>query len=268
MNKNNDINSTHGDKDSKNKITIYEQGNVEILFCNSNHDYPLHSHESWCMGVVTEGEVTFQIASEECNLKRGMFFLIPSNTGVKITPVKKFKYINISIKNELRSSLDNLKFDQFFLKLKDVDEFTDICYDFMWYGDEEALIRRLISLINPLLCLDSMKKKKEISEPVSNAIKYMKNHVNDKFDLEAIAQASYVSKYHLVRQFKKEMGVSPRQYYIQTKLRIAKADIIENQTEVEIAAELNFADQSHLCRQFKQMMGISMQEYKRNIRKK
>lgn len=254
--------------DKKNKITIYEQGNVEVLFCKSTHEYPLHSHESWCMGVVTEGEVIFSIADAKCILKRGTLFLIPSNTGVKITPVTQFKYINISIKNELRDTFRDLKFDQFFLKLNDVDEFVEPCYDFMWNGDEQKLVQQMHSLLSPLLCVDSLKKKKEISEPVQKAITYIKSHINDKFDLDIIAQEAFVSKYHLVRQFKKEMGVSPHQYYIQTKLRIVKADILENQSEVEIATALNYADQSHMCRQFKQLMGISIQEYKRNIRKK
>lgn len=267
MKKINDTKEETGN-DNKNKITIYEQGNVEVLFCRSSHAYPLHSHESWCMGVVTDGEVIFSIADAKCSLKRGTLFLIPSNTGVKITPVTQFKYINISIKNELRDHFRELKFDQYFLKLNDVDEFIEPCCDFMWNGDEQKLVQQLISLLSPLLCVDSLKKKKEISEPVQKAISYMKSHINDKFDLDVIAHEAFVSKYHLVRQFKKEMGVSPHQYYIQTKLRIVKADILENQSEVEIAAELNYADQSHLCRQFKQLMGISIQEYKRNIRKK
>jgi AraC-like DNA-binding protein len=77
-----------------------------------------------------------------------------------------------------------------------------------------------------------------------------------------------ISKYHLVRLFKKEMGVTPNQYYIQNKLRTVKTKIMEEQSEVQIATELNYADQSHLCRQFKQLMGVSLQEYKRNVRRK
>lgn len=260
--------NSENSKESKNKISIYEQEYIEMLFCNSNHELPLHSHESWCIGVVTEGEVLFKIKDQESSLKRGMLFLIPSNTGVKITPVKKYKYITICIKENLRKPFFELVFDQYFLKLNDMDDFLDICHDFMWNRNTDKLISDLVELVKPLLCVDSLKKHHKVSEPIQKAITYLKSHANEKFDLDVLSEAAYISKYHLVRQFKKEMGVSPHQYYIQTKIRIAKANILENKSEIEIATELNYADQSHLCRQFKQMMGISLQDYKKNIRKK
>lgn len=254
--------------ETKNKITTYEHGNIEILFSNSNHELPLHSHESWCIGLVLEGEVIFQIDDSENVLNRGSLFLIPSNTGVKITPVKKYKYVTICIKDKLRNHFQKIQYDQYFLSLQDCDDFMDICYDYMWNKNEKKLIEDISTLIKPLLCVDSLSKQHKISEPVQKSISYMKLHANQKFDLDELAKEAYVSKYHLVRQFKKEMGVSPHQYYIQTKLRIAKKNFLEDKSESEIAAELNFSDQSHLCRQFKQMMGVSLQEYKKNMRKK
>lgn len=251
----------------KNTITTFEKGSVEILFCNSSHELPLHSHESWCIGLVFEGEVIFEINQVTNSLKKGMLFLIPSNTGVKITPVKKYKYVTVCIKNDLRDAFFDLAFDHYFMNMNDSDEFFQICYDFMWNKNEKKLVSDMISLLTPLLCVDSLKQQQEISEPVAKAISYMKAHAYDKFDLEKVAEEAFVSKYHLVRQFKKEMGVSPHQYYIQTKLRIAKADYLADKSESEIAAELNFSDQSHLCRQFKQLMGVSLQDYKKNIRK-
>lgn len=255
------------DKGKKNRLTIYEHENVEILYCNSSHELPLHSHESFCVGLVTEGEVIFRIQDQESSLKRGMLFLIPSNTGVKILPVKKYRYITICIKNELRNPFFKLQYDRFFLNLPDIDDFLNPCHDYMWYKDTDKLIADILQLIKPLLCVDSLKMHHQVSEPIQKAIRYLKEHANEKFDLEILARESFVSKYHLVRQFKKEMGVSPHQYYIQTKLRIVKENILENKTVAEIATELNFSDQSHLCRQFKQLMGVSLQDYKRNIRK-
>lgn len=254
-------------KSEKNDIITFEKGSVEILFCNSSHELPLHSHESWCIGMVYEGEVTFEINQVTNSLKRGMLFLIPSNTGVRIIPVKKYKYVTVCIKDELRDAFFKLAFDQYFMNMNEPDDFFKICYDFMWKKNEKKLVSDIISILTPLLCVDSLRQKQQISAPVEKAISYMKLHVYEKFDLEKIAEEAFISKYHLVRLFKKEMGVSPHQYYIQTKLRIAKADYLADKSESEIAAELNFSDQSHLCRQFKQLMGVSLQDYKKNIRK-
>lgn len=251
--------------EDKNKIRTFEYGNIEILFCDSTHELPLHSHDSWCIGMVLGGEVMFEINHQQRILNKGMLFNIPSNTGVKITPVKKYSYVTICLKNELRKKFMDYGFDQYFLNLNGIEELMDIIHEYMWTKNEGIFIDDLLKLIMPLLCVDSLKKHHDVSEPVRKAISFMKEHANGKFDLEELASQAYVSKYHLVRQFKKEMGVSPHQYYLQIKIRMAKKGILENKSEIEIASELNFSDQSHLCRQFKQMMGVSLQDYKKNV---
>lgn len=257
-------------RESKNSVHTYEYGDIEVLFFSSNHEFPLHSHESWCIGLVLEGEVKFTINGLEYITSRNHLFLIPSNTGVQINPInnKRYTYVTICIKNESRKYFSQMEYNQYVIKLLNCGVFMEGIYDFMWTKKEQPLLDILQQLIKPLICVDSLEKKHSISEPVSKAITYMREHANGKFDLEVLAQNAYVSKYHLVRQFKKEMGVSPHQYFLQTKIRIAKQGILENKSELELASELNFSDQSHLCRQFKQMMGVSIQDYKKNAKKR
>ncbi len=250
----------------KNEINIYEQGQIELLFAHSGHSFPLHSHESWCIGMVREGEVTFKIHNQESTLKKGMMYIIPSNTGVVITCSKAYKYVVVCIKGTLIQQVKNIELREYFVKLSDEDIFLKPCLDFMWNGDEEKLVQDLLSILPSYTRIDDVESKR--SKVVEDAIDYIKNLENDKFSLDNIALSVNVSKYHLVRVFKKEVGVTPNQYYIQNKLRIVKKEILTQQSESVIASDLNYADQSHLCRQFKQMMGISLQEYKRNIKKK
>lgn len=252
----------------KNKIDIYKQGYVELLFCSSTHSFPLHSHESWCIGMVTEGEVLFGIHDEECILKRGMLYVIPSNTGVRITAKKKYKYITICFKSKLREYFNTCGLEHYFMQLLDMDDFQKLCYDFMWNGDENKLAEEMLALIQPMLKRDQLNTGRSVSDAILSAAEYIRKLNGEKFDLNHIAATVNLSKYHLIRLFKKEMGVTPNQYYIQNKLRIVKAELLAEQAEADIAAELNYADQSHLCRQFKKMMGISLQEYKRNMRRK
>lgn len=252
----------------KNEIDIYEQGNVELLFCGSTHSFPLHSHESWCIGMITEGEVLFRIHDEECLLKQGMLYVIPSNTGVKITAKRKYKYITICFKSELRDFFCPCRLEHYFMQLLDMDGFQKPCHNFMWSGNENKLAEEMLALIQPMFTKEQCNTEHSRSDTIQKAVEYIRTLNGEKFDLNHIAIAVNLSKYHLVRQFKKEMGVTPNQYYIQNKLRIVKAELLAEQPEADIAAELNYADQSHLCRQFKKMMGISLQEYKRNMRRK
>jgi AraC-like DNA-binding protein len=70
-----------------------------------------------------------------------------------------------------------------------------------------------------------------------------------------------------VKVFKKEMGVTPNQYYIQVKMHLIKKEIMEYQKAVDLAMEYNFNDQSHLCNLFKKQMGISLLDYKKSFQR-
>jgi len=68
----------------KNIITFYEKGAVEILHGKSTHSFPIHSHESFCIGVIKKGKVLFNINNSKKLLKENMVFIVPSNTGISI----------------------------------------------------------------------------------------------------------------------------------------------------------------------------------------
>lgn len=250
------------------RINIYEQGQIEILTGSHSNPLPLHSHECWCIGLVTEGEVYFKIREQENLLKRGELYVIPSNAGVTIIPKNEYHFITICFKGELGEKFQSIELMQYFLRITDTESFMRIFYDFMWYGDREKIVRDYLELMKPITMTTKGGQYPKRSEMVEKAIEFMRKNQKEKFDLNNIAAEAGVSKYHLVRLFKKEMGVTPNQYYIQNKLRQVKARIMEEEPEIQIAVELNYSDQSHLCRQFKQMMGVSLQEYKRNFRKK
>ena len=177
----------------KNEISIYEQGQIELLFCNSTHSFPLHSHECWCIGLVTEGEVVFKIHDQERLLKRGMMYVIPSNTGVSITSEENYKYITVCLKGIIKEVFNEMALTQYFLKLTDVDLFLKPCYDFMWYGEEEKLVQEFFRIMVPLIDMENMKINQVVNIPVQNAVEYLKNHMSEKFDLNNIAEAANIS---------------------------------------------------------------------------
>jgi quercetin dioxygenase-like cupin family protein len=79
---------------------IYEQ---------SRHCFPLHSHESFCVGAITKGTALFTINNNKRLLKESMAFIIPSNTGISIIADSEYNYITICFKNELKRRVENIK---------------------------------------------------------------------------------------------------------------------------------------------------------------
>lgn len=252
----------------KNIIKFYEKGSIEILYGQSSHCFPLHSHESFCLGVITNGTALFTINNTKCLLKESMAFIIPSNTGISITADSNYDYITICFKNNLKKRVENVKFNKYFIKMDSTEEILVLCDIFKKDNDEDKFLTSILKLINSAIEPDSLLENNQSNEIVALVSEYIRKNAAEKFNLDEIAKLSFLSKYHLIRIFKKEMGVTPYQYYIQAKMRIIKVEIFDSQSETNLAMDLNLSDESHLCKLFKKQMGISIQDYKKNLIKK
>lgn len=252
----------------KNIINFYEKGSIEIVYGQSTHCFPLHSHESFCVGAVIKGSALFTINNTEHLLKESMIFIIPSNTGISITSDLEYNYITICFKNELKKKVENINFNKYFIKMKSSEEMLTLCDIFKRNNDENQFLNSILKLINSAIKPDLLLDENKSNETVLLISEYIKKNAAQKFDLDKLAKSFYLSKYHLIRIFKKEMGVTPNQYYIQAKMRIIKTKIFNAPSETNLAFNLNLSDESHLCRLFKKQMGISIQDYKRNLIKK
>lgn len=247
----------------KNKIQMFEKDSIEILIAESEHTLPLHSHECFCFGIVFSGEVHFRINDQEKLLKKDDLFIIPSNVGVTINAKERYGYITMCLKNDIKDSLMQFDYKDYFMNVESPDCIYEACDAFVNGGSRDEFLKSILPFLMRVQTEKSLDEKKN-DEVVNKAMEYIKSHVYDDFNLDEICEYVHVSKYHFIRIFKKRMGVTPNQYYIQAKLFVAKQMLKQNEEEKNVAAELNFTDQSYLCNVFKKRMGISMKEFKEN----
>lgn len=254
----------------KNDIKMFERNSIEILYAKGLCSLPLHSHECFCFGVVLDGEATFLIDDKRKELRKGMTYLIPSNVGVTIDTdagTYGYSYITICLKNELKDNLMIYQYDNFFPHDDKADEIMHICDRFIGGGSQRKFLEDVTELIldGAGEAANSDSEDDYEKKLVTEASDYIKSHLLEKFDLDAAADSVHISKYHFIRLFKKYMGVTPNQYYIQAKLFLAKIELKGEHKESDVAADLGFSDQSYLCNTFKKHMGISMKDFRNNI---
>lgn len=86
---------------------------------------------------------------------------------------------------------------------------------------------------------------------------YIKDSLDTKFTLDELALNSNLSKYHFLRVFKKEFGLTPHNFIINQ--RVNKAfELIKNGTKISQAClDVGFNDQSHFTRNFKRLYGYT-----------
>ena len=83
---------------------------------------------------------------------------------------------------------------------------------------------------------------------------------------EQLAEHFYVSEEHLIRLFKKSYHITPHQYILQSKIRIAMLMLRTTKDSVEeISYRLNFSDPHHFSAQFKKLVGIRPLPYRQSF---
>ncbi len=92
--------------------------------------------------------------------------------------------------------------------------------------------------------------------------KQLELYPEGKFSIEEMAQNAFISKYHFIRSFKAEAGLTPHQFQLQNRIRKAQRLIHNTETITEVALATGFCDQSHFIKQFEKQVGIPPLAYK------
>jgi AraC-like DNA-binding protein len=79
--------------------------------------------------------------------------------------------------------------------------------------------------------------------------------------LEDLAKLTSLSPFHLLRVFKRDLGVSPHAYQIQQRVRLAKQFLREGKRIAEVALLTGFHDQSHMGLHFKRLVGVTPMQF-------
>jgi AraC-like DNA-binding protein len=123
------------------------------------------------------------------------------------------------------------------------------------YEDNFESESKLLFYLSELLTIPSKKTDlrpiKEDNEAIKRAINFIEENYKTNFTLDDVSENAFLSKFHLIRIFKKQVGLTPYAYQLQLKLNEARRLIFEDKSFTEIAHELCFADQAHFTNTFK-----------------
>jgi AraC-like DNA-binding protein len=87
-------------------------------------------------------------------------------------------------------------------------------------------------------------------------------------DLEEIARCAGLSKFHFVREFKKNVGVSPIRYLNQLRVDIAKEKLKSSQASIaHLAMGMGYDDLSTFNKSFRKISGVAPSQYRNAVRR-
>lgn len=95
---------------------------------------------------------------------------------------------------------------------------------------------------------------------------YIDSRIMENIKLSTLAKHFYVTEEHIIRTFKKTYGITPHQYILQSKIRIAMIMLRTTKDSIEeIAYRLNFSDPHHFSAQFKKLVGVRPLPYRQSF---
>jgi AraC-like DNA-binding protein len=203
---------------------------------NSSHNFPLHFHKRLCVGKVLAGRKYINMSGHEKRISKNEIFIIPPYTAHSCKADGNVSYMIFCC-----SEIDNL-------------EMLSCGADYLKI-DLRAMINLIDNACNNIFFKSSVTRY---------LIKYLEENYSGNIKIDELAKRLGYSKYYILHLFKKEVGISLRQYVIQLKIKAAKrknrADNLSN-----TALENGFFDQSHFIKQFKKYEGVTPKEYYKSI---
>jgi AraC-like DNA-binding protein len=92
---------------------------------------------------------------------------------------------------------------------------------------------------------------------VQRALAHLVTHASDGVQLDALALAARLSKFHLVRCFREATGFAPHRYQMLLRLCMARRLVERGASTEAAAARAGFSDGAHLCRAFRAWLGVA-----------
>lgn len=99
---------------------------------------------------------------------------------------------------------------------------------------------------------------------VQSAITIMENQLDQRLNLEELARQGKVSRFHLIKLFARQTGLTPMAYLQQVRISEAKRLLHQTDWTVErIADAVGLAPSSYLIMVFKQLEGVTPGQYRK-----
>lgn len=222
--------------------------NVEVLCCTAGNGY-----------IFCDGE--------SFSVKQGDTVIINSNLMHAFEGTEKFKYYCLIVDRKFfydnGVDVDGLWFQDFIQDKTLSSKFENVAKAFKDKHPFSTIEIRSVTLDFLVYIIKNYSKivagdagqSVLNSDRVKDAIKYINKNYQRNINLDEIAKGLNISKYYLVREFKKHTNHTIFEYVNIVRCRQAKSHIKEGMSVLEAASACGFENMSYFSRTFKRYMG-------------
>lgn len=134
---------------------------------------------------------------------------------------------------------------------------ADVQRQELFYNLAEALISDQRFVFHHLRKMDFRKPctNEDVFRVLLQVRLFLEEHVTERVSLDDLALKAGISKYHLIRSFKKTFGVSPYRYQLRKRLELAWLDLNNGSCISDVAFRCGYPDVSSFTKAFRLLFG-------------
>lgn len=251
-----------------------------------------HYHSFYEIIYVLEGEYSSMLENQTYHVKKGDFLLIDCNVMHKYHFVEKkhdsSRRIILWITRELLQTLSGGGMDLgacfrgqsscayhfpiyyeemlrgYLLKLV-MEELPDVPSPEARQVLDRGYLTLFFGYLN-VLCLRreyGLSQENMVFHPmVEQVADYIERHIREGITVEELARQVHMSKYHFLRKFKEQTGVTVHHFVLNKRLIRAGEELQQGKSLTEAWQNSGFTDYSSFLRNFKKAFGVSPGKYR------
>lgn len=257
--------------------TIYfdTQLNIEAYhFMGIMQKFPMHFHDHYTIGFIEKGHRYLAYKDKEFILQTGdlIVFNPKDSHACEQIDEKPLDFQAIHINPEI---MEKTVFDItgkahlpiFGQPVHRGSELTAYLKELhLMIAKEESDFKKeelFLFLVEALIeeCADIEISDKEPAGEVKSVCDFLEKNYMHSIKLDELSDLTGISKYHLLRSFTKQKGISPYRYLETIRVNNAKGFLEQGFKPIEAAFKAGFSDQSHFNHFFKRLIGVTPKQY-------
>ena len=240
--------------------------------------YAPHTHSTLSLGAVDQGRSAFQRGRSRHPLIRGDVVFIPAHevhacnpaTGsawsyqmLYLDPDWVARVLGEIAENEIDIDCHpqaDLPTAELYARLSRINAqlLGEACHE-----DKEAALVLFVGDVFTAETLRATPSQRDCNAALQRVRALIEARHRESLSLDELAAEARLSRYHLLRVFRRWTGMTPHDWQIDRRIQHARRLLTQDIPLADIALQLGFSDQSHFQRAFKQRVAATPGNYRR-----
>jgi len=240
--------------------------------CAPNHAWGAGVRPHYLIHYVISGKGIFYCGTKRYQVQKGQIFLIFPGTIVKYKADEKnpWHYVWVNFYgDEAKMILSEigLSAEKPVMSVKNSSAVRELFHSMPHERGADLCnsLRFTAKLYEFMSLLSDNRREEERNEEIylETAIRYIKAHYFEALTVDGLASQIGISRKYLFAIFKKALGVSPKDYIIDYRMKRAKEFLLDESLPIgNVAYSVGYPDPLNFSKMFKLKTGFSPSEYR------